>query len=267
MNFKKRLIGYLERFELYFKFKYSRLVYGFLKWKNPRLKEVLKSELELGKEVLSEMKKDEFVFDIGANLGYSIENFLKFTTNIIAVEPNIINVNCLKGRYGSQKNIRVLQKAVSDKEGVANIYLQDNGDSLHTLSMKWKNFLEGESNDRWQEKLTFSKSSKINTTTLDQLIDQFGLPYYIKIDVEGLEEKVIKGLSQKVPLVSFEANLPEFIDETIRSVNHLSVISNTSKFNYSMGTNLELDEYVSNEKFNQLLKNANFRCIDVFCKM
>ncbi len=41
-------------------------------------------------------------------------------------------------------------------------------------------------------------------TTLDALIGKFGIPSYCKIDVEGFELEVVKGLTAAIPLVSLE---------------------------------------------------------------
>jgi len=44
--------------------------------------------------------------------------------------------------------------------------------------------------------------------TLDAAtIETFGKPFYCKIDVEGWELDVLKGLSQPIPLISFEFHL------------------------------------------------------------
>jgi hypothetical protein len=45
---------------------------------------------------------------------------------------------------------------------------------------------------------------EVPCTTLDQLIAQFGTPVFAKIDVEGLEDVVLAGLSQALPALSFE---------------------------------------------------------------
>ena len=43
----------------------------------------------------------------------------------------------------------------------------------------------------------------VEVTTLDVEIAKYGLPRYCKIDVEGHEEAVLRGLSTPIPVVSF----------------------------------------------------------------
>ena len=62
---------------------------------------------------------------------------------------------------------------------------------------------------------------------------EFGLSYYIKIDVEGNELSSISGLSQAVPFLSFEVNLPEFRNNTIRCIEH-------TKPSFSKGRDVQL---------------------------
>ena len=71
-------------------------------------------------------------------------------------------------------------------------------------------------------------------TTLDHLIRDFGVPFYIKVDVEGYEPAVIRGLSRPVPLISFECNLPEFADEAEECIARLVHLSPTARFNYAI---------------------------------
>ena len=63
-------------------------------------------------------------------------------------------------------------------------------------------------NSRFGTTLEFDKKVEVETTTLEELIRSYGRPFYIKIDVEGHEASVLKGLQSVVPFVSFEVNLP-----------------------------------------------------------
>lgn len=44
----------------------------------------------------------------------------------------------------------------------------------------------------------------VQSVTLDELIVRFGLPRFIKIDVEGMDAEVLRGLSRRPQYLSFE---------------------------------------------------------------
>lgn len=52
--------------------------------------------------------------------------------------------------------------------------------------------------ERWDQ------SIPVEVITLDQLIENYGLPHFCKIDVEGFEDQVLAGLSYPLPALSFE---------------------------------------------------------------
>jgi hypothetical protein len=58
------------------------------------------------------------------------------------------------------------------------------------------------------------------TITIDTLIDRYGLPNLIKIDVEGGEYNCISSLSQKVDLLCFEW-ASETNDISFQCIDHL----------------------------------------------
>jgi hypothetical protein len=47
----------------------------------------------------------------------------------------------------------------------------------------------------------------VPVVTLDSAIRAFGIPYYCKIDVEGWELEVLNGLTNAIPIISFEYHL------------------------------------------------------------
>ena len=45
---------------------------------------------------------------------------------------------------------------------------------------------------------------EVKTMSIDSLIEKYGIPDLLKIDVEGAEDQVINSLSMKVPILCFE---------------------------------------------------------------
>jgi len=68
---------------------------------------------------------------------------------------------------------------------------------------------------------------------LDQLIAEHGLPAFCKIDVEGYELEVLKGLSQPIPALSFEY-VPACLELARDCVTYLARLG-PYRFNGSVG--------------------------------
>jgi FkbM family methyltransferase len=47
-------------------------------------------------------------------------------------------------------------------------------------------------------------SMTVPVTTLDKAIDEFGVPTFCKIHVEGFESDALKGLSKPIPLLALD---------------------------------------------------------------
>jgi hypothetical protein len=61
---------------------------------------------------------------------------------------------------------------------------------------------------------------------LDALIEKYGVPDVLKIDVEGAEEQVIRSLSKKVPIILFEW-AAEWRDSLKLAIDHLTSLGFT----------------------------------------
>ena len=71
--------------------------------------------------------------------------------------------------------------------------------------------------------MKWNREVEIETTTLDLLIERFGAPAFIKIDVEGAEPSVLAGLSRPVRALSFEY-LPRALDYASVCVERLRAL-------------------------------------------
>jgi hypothetical protein len=81
------------------------------------------------------------------------------------------------------------------------------------------------------------------------------MAFFIKIDVEGYEVSVWRGLHSKVPYVSFEVNLPEFLPDELECVEILHQLAQTGKFNYVTGDmqGLVLPQWLDPAQFSKVL--------------
>jgi len=91
---------------------------------------------------------------------------------------------------------------------------------------------------------------------------------FIKIDVEGYELNVIRGLQRPVPYLSFELNLPEFRLDGLQCVEKLGVLAPRGEFNYSADCEhgLALDHWLSAGEFLHVLGQCPENAIEVFWK-
>jgi hypothetical protein len=117
------------------------------------------------------------------------------------------------------------RKAVSKTAGEETFYSFEAGSAYNTLQKKWADTfvirIAHDMEDKGRHPLRPMRL-RLPTSTNSK---EFGLSYYIKIDVEGNELSSISGLSQAVPFLSFEVNLPEFRNNTIRCIEHLNHLS------------------------------------------
>ena len=65
----------------------------------------------------------------------------------------------------------------------------------------------------------------VPVTTLDALIQQYGKPAFCKIDVEGAELDVLRGLSQPLSALSFEY-IPAVMETALGCIDWLSQLAN-----------------------------------------
>ncbi len=184
------------------------------------------------------VNKGDLCFDIGANMGNRTETFLKLGASVVAVEPQDICMRKLQKKYKDNGKVFLVHKALGAKEGKGKLTLS-NSHTVSSMSKEWidcvKNsdmFFVSTSAFQWH------KTVSVPMTTLDRLIEEYGNPAFCKIDVEGFEYQVIKGLSQAVKMISFEFTpTSKFINLAIKSIKHLSTIGPV-QFNYSFGESM-----------------------------
>jgi len=136
-------------------------------------------------------------FDIGANIGnWALANIDK-CDKIISVEASPITFNRLVDNCKNDKII-LLNYAVCNNNGNDITFYQADCDVISTINKDW---LTSDTSRFYNYPY---KEIICKTISIDKLIEDYGIPDFIKIDVEGGEYDCITSLTQKIKLISFE---------------------------------------------------------------
>ncbi len=178
------------------------------------------------------VKKGDLCFDIGANIGSKTAVFLALGARVICVEPQ---PSCLQQLYRSfrkNENVVIIGQAVGGREGYGELAICEEAPAISTLSNKWRNEGRFSRNHQW------TRTERVPMTTLDALILSYGLPAFCKIDVEGYEEPVLRGLTRPIPVLSFEFTR-EFFADAQRCIDRLLSLGR-AEFNCTIGESMTL---------------------------
>jgi FkbM family methyltransferase len=195
-----------------------------------------RSELDFYRNLLEGFREGDLIFDIGANQGYKSDIFLRLGAKVVAVEPDRIGQGILKQKFLKyrlkRKPLIIVGKAISDRSSIQTMWIDMPGSAKNTLSEKWAETLRGD-DSRFGQRLGFKQREEIETISMEQLIAAQGSPFFVKIDVEGHELSVLRGMQRAVPYLSFEVNLPEFRPEGLECVQVLARLAPDGVFNYA----------------------------------
>lgn len=202
------------------------------------------------------IKKGNLCFDIGANEGELTEIFIQLGEKVVAVEPQKKVMQTMQEKFKRNKNVILIQKGIAEKNGQGEL-LVCNYNDCSTMSKDWMAAVT-QSGRLPPNQVKWEETQPVEFITLDFLIQQYGMPNFCKIDVEGYEYNVLKGLSQPINFLSFEFT-PEFLDPSINCIKHLSELGEF-EFNYSVIKTLKLvlPQWVSSKEMSNILLNTSF---------
>lgn len=141
------------------------------------------------------LRSADVVFDVGANVGYTSMLFSSLVGEnglVVGLEPVPRSFDLLQRSCGGVQNIKCVNVAASSMPGELRIHVSDMLDKASAIGDGVANYVA------------------VKADTLDSLASTYGLPQFVKIDVEGFEETVIEGMKQilgmqNAPIIIFEA--------------------------------------------------------------
>jgi FkbM family methyltransferase len=172
----------------------------------------------------------DLVFDIGAHVGNHSRALAGLGARVVAIEPQPGFARWLRWLFRGNPHVAVLETAIGTRTGRASLYPSPRTPTVATLSSDWIASVRRTSSFsrvRWQAPLD------VPVTTLDALIEQHGVPRFCKLDVEGYEAEILRGLSRSIALLSFEY-VPAAIEIACEAVGRLAALGRY-RFNATIG--------------------------------
>lgn len=129
----------------------------------------------------------ELIFDVGFHRGEDTRHFLERGYRVVAVDADPRNIEWARSEFAQQLQggqLLLEHAAVSDTESTIDFYL-----SKSTVWSSIKSGIAGRMG-KADRKIT------VPTRRLDRLFEQYGVPVYCKVDVEGYDAVCVSTLSE-----------------------------------------------------------------------
>jgi FkbM family methyltransferase len=148
--------------------------------------------------VKKEIKENDIVLDVGANIGYYSLIFAQLigkSGKVYSFEPDPTNFEILKKNIlvNKHENVILENKAVSNKEGNLKLYLSTENNGMHRIyPSKW-----------------CKESIDINSIKIDNYFNKNQKIDFIKLDIEGAEYDALLGMES---IIQNNENIVIFIE-------------------------------------------------------
>jgi len=137
------------------------------------------------------INEGDVVFELGANIGYyalQAANLVGKTGLVYAIEPVPQNVQALRENIelNGFSNIEVYEIAIGERDEKSKIMISEKGNLCTMESVNAHR--------------TFISSTEIETMSLDSFVKGRRVPDFLRMDVEGYEYNIIKGMPELLRL-------------------------------------------------------------------
>lgn len=181
----------------------------------------------------------DLVFDIGANIGENTALFASLGARVVAVEPLTQCAAAITAdATRAESDVQLEQCAIGSCAGTLELAVCSRSLDISSASPQWISAMQraGLAQGPWDERVV------VRMTTLDALIARYGSPMFVKVDVEGYELEVLRGLSRRVGAISLETH-QAMLENSLGCLDRLRELG-FRRFAISPGHSAELSSWM-----------------------
>ena len=122
------------------------------------------------------------VYDVGMHRGEDTEFYLRRGFNVVGVEANPQLVEMLREKFRSEIDsgqVTIIDKAIGSRRGSARFF-------MHSLSI-WGTFSQAFADRNARRNDANVWEIEVECVRFEDILREYGVPYYLKIDIEGSE--------------------------------------------------------------------------------
>lgn len=203
------------------------------------------------------IKKSDTVIEVGGHIGYIslyFSNLIGKEGMVYVFEPGINNLPYLKNNVKGKHNIVVIEKGVGSCNTRMPFYIENLTGQNNSFIKDFKGFIQNKKN-------SFIRNISVKEITVDVvrldnfIVDNKISPNFIKIDVEGFEFEIIKGMSYT--LKNFQPILMIEVQDNYKSIYNVMKNENYLMFNDNLKLIKNPDELSENTFFIHSIKHIS----------
>lgn len=159
---------------------------------------------------MTETESTDLIFDVGAHKGEDCDFYFKLGYRVVAIEANPVLADHLKERFSKEigdGSFVLINKAIGDTEGTISFFINKKVSVWGTADPNWVK--------RNKARGAESEEIKVKSTCLSNIINTYGCPHYLKIDIEGADMTCVNGLKAlacRPKYISLESTMTSWRD-------------------------------------------------------